>query len=347
MYANYFRSSSMNGYDMCEMQYFISYNLGIHGGSGKAANKGTVIHKVMEILAGLKLYEQENPKKRKLILDDDAVGEIKINKSELRTQEFVDRMLEECYEYYTSKCEKDYTNADWKFCVEWLNEALTFKDGRYDPRNQEIFKPEQHFDIEIKEDWAKLDQVLPDGTKMTGYLSLKGTIDLVVKEDENTLQVIDYKTGARKNWATGEEKDYEYLDQDPQLLLYYYALRKMYPEYNIIMTIYFIRDGGAFSFCFDDEHEEIFMEKLKKKYTQVLENDLPSCVKYSNKIMADGKPEKNKCFMCRYGKENWPGTNTRICDFVEASVKYVGLDETMKSLKRDDFDISYYHAPGS
>jgi ATP-dependent helicase/DNAse subunit B len=338
----------MNGYDMCPMQFFITYNLGIDSGSGKAANKGTVIHKVMEVLAGLKLFEQDNPKKRKLILDDDALGEIKINKSELRTEEYIDSLLEDCYKYYTDKCEKEYTNADFKFCVKWLNEALTFDGGRFDPRNQDIFKPEQRFDIEIKEPWAKLDQTLPDGTKIDGYLKLKGTIDLLVKEDEKTLQVIDYKTGQRKNWATGEVKEYEYLDTDPQLLLYYYALKRMYPEFEtIIMTIYYVRDGGPYSFIFDEEHEKIFLEKLKEKYEQVTEDTSPRCVKYSKKEMADGKPERNKCFMCRYKKDNWPGTNTKICDFVETTIKYVGMDRAIEDCKEEGFEIDYYHAPGS
>ena len=43
---------------MCEQQYFIEYNLGIRSPSNKKADKGTIVHKVLEILAGIKLTEQ-------------------------------------------------------------------------------------------------------------------------------------------------------------------------------------------------------------------------------------------------------------------------------------------------
>ena len=42
-----------------------------------------------------------------------------------------------------------------------------------------------------------------------------------------------------------EEKDYDKLTNDPQILLYYYAISKMFPEYaQSIMTIFYIKDGG-------------------------------------------------------------------------------------------------------
>ena len=45
------------------------------------------------------------------------------------------------------------------------------------------------------------------------------------------------------NWATGEEKTQEKLEIDPQLMIYYYAVNKLYPEIdNCIVTIYFIND---------------------------------------------------------------------------------------------------------
>ena len=75
--------------------------------------------------------------------------------------------------------------------------------------------------------------------------------------DDGVIEVIDWKTGRRLNWATGEEKTYEKLLEDPQLLLYNYAISKLFPEYEqAIMTIYYIRDGGPFSMCFDKPDRE-------------------------------------------------------------------------------------------
>ena len=34
---------------------------------------------------------------------------------------------------------------------------------------------------------------------------IKGTIDLVTKIDDNVIEVVDWKTGQRKNWATGSK----------------------------------------------------------------------------------------------------------------------------------------------
>ena len=49
--VTYFRSSSYNTHSMCEQQYFLEYVLGYRGPSGQKADKGTIVHKVLEILA--------------------------------------------------------------------------------------------------------------------------------------------------------------------------------------------------------------------------------------------------------------------------------------------------------
>ena len=54
MLVTYIRSSSYNNYAYCEMQYFMTYVLGYQSKSGKKADMGTMVHKVMEVLAGLK-----------------------------------------------------------------------------------------------------------------------------------------------------------------------------------------------------------------------------------------------------------------------------------------------------
>ena len=81
---------------------------------------------------------------------------------------------------------------------------------------------------------------------------MKGTIDLITKPSEDTLEIIDWKTGRRLDWATGQEKTQEKLETDPQLMIYFYAAKKLYPEIkNCIVTIFFINDGGPFSVSFN------------------------------------------------------------------------------------------------
>ena len=50
---------------MCEQQYFLEYVLGYRSPSNKKADKGTIVHKVLEILAGIKLSQQNKESKRK------------------------------------------------------------------------------------------------------------------------------------------------------------------------------------------------------------------------------------------------------------------------------------------
>ncbi len=63
MLISYFRSSSYTHWRYCEMQYFMTYVLGHQSTSGKKAELWTMVHKVMEILAGLKKCQQDNPRK--------------------------------------------------------------------------------------------------------------------------------------------------------------------------------------------------------------------------------------------------------------------------------------------
>ena len=60
---------------MCEQQYFIEYVLGWRGPSGQKADKGTITHKVLEILAIIKKAQQDNLKS----VEDDIIGEIKVD----------------------------------------------------------------------------------------------------------------------------------------------------------------------------------------------------------------------------------------------------------------------------
>ena len=90
MIVTYIRSSSYNGYDYCQMQYFLTYVLGYRSESGKKADLGTMTHKVMEVLAVLKKFQQDNPRKKYLIVEDDAVGKLRIHKDRLLTKELVE-----------------------------------------------------------------------------------------------------------------------------------------------------------------------------------------------------------------------------------------------------------------
>ena len=54
--------SGFSTHEGCETDYFISYVLGHRGPGNIAADKGTIVHKVMEILAKNKLALQNGEK---------------------------------------------------------------------------------------------------------------------------------------------------------------------------------------------------------------------------------------------------------------------------------------------
>jgi len=321
------------------MQYFITYVLGHRSISGKKAQLGTIVHKVMECLASCKKELQDNPAKS-MSITDGAIGEIKFTEKKLFTKKFVADVLDSSYKYYTEGCSHHYTGADIKFCKGLVDDALSYNEGQFDPRKRNVVASEPQFDIPIEADWAKYEYKMPDGKVIKGQLAIKGTIDLVTQVDEGVIEVIDWKTGRRLNWATGEEKTYEKLLEDPQLLLYNYAISKLFPEYKqAIMSIYYIRDGGPFSMCFDKSDQEKFLGMLEKRFKQVQRNDFPQPISRNRTNFKCTK-------LCHFYKNKWPGTNISMCEHVEEHLKAFGEDDTVQRCSRDGFEIGYYEAPG-
>ena len=85
-----------------------------------------------------------------------------------------------------------------------------------------------------------------------------------------------HNTGQRLDWATGEKKDFAKLQKDFQLMLYYYAIRKLFPEYKSVMvTIIFLRDGGPFSVIFEDDTIDQVEEMFKEHFETVKAKTYP------------------------------------------------------------------------
>jgi len=339
MLVTYIRSSSYNNYAYCQMQYFITYVLGHQSDSGKKAEVGTIVHKVLECLAQLKKQEQDNPSKNILTISDDAIGNIDIKKKELYTEKFVNSLVQDSFSFYTNGSKHNFSKADNNDCSKLVWDTLAYNDGQFDPRNRKIVAAEPHFDIPIDEDWAHYEYEI-NGNKIKGQLAIKGTIDLVTESSDGVIEVIDWKTGRRLDWATGEEKTYDKLCADPQLLLYNYAISKLFPEYKqSIMSIFFIKDGGPFSMCFDEQDQKKFLKMLKERFTDIQKNNKP-------KPISEDRNNWKCTKLCHYCKNKWPGTDENMCIYIEKTLNSKGMDETLKECTRPGFDIGYYSAPG-
>jgi len=341
MLVTYIRSSSFNNYAYCQMQYFLTYVLGYQSVSGKKAELGTIVHKVMECLAGLKKADQEaKPRAKKLKINDDALGEVSCLKSKLMSEELIDELLNDSFKFYTNNSVHSWDMSDKHMCHNLIWKTLKYNGGQFDPRKRNVLEPEPHFDIPIEEDWAKFTYKLPDGREVSGQLAIKGTIDLVTTIDEDTIEVIDWKTGRRLDWATGEEKTYEKLCSDPQLLLYNYAISKLFPQYKqAIMSIFFIKDGGPFSMCFDKADQEKFLEMLKNRFEEIQQNNTPKPISCDRNNWKCTK-------LCHFYKNNWPDTEQNMCMYIENHLNKYGMEKTVSECTRKGFDIGFYEAPG-
>lgn len=330
---------------MCEQQYFFEYVLGWRGKSGQKADKGTICHKVLEILAIIKQGSQNNLSQ----VSDDVVGDINISKYSL------DDIIEKVYNYYTqANPHHKWSPKDYKDCYSWVYKAIKFNSGMFDPRNRNILCPEQHFDFEIKKPWAQYSYDTTDG-KLEGYLALKGTIDLITLVGDNTIEVIDWKTGRRLDWATGEEKTQEKLENDPQLRIYHYAIKHLFPNIeHIIFSIYFINDGGPFSICFDDSDLVKTEDMIRRKF------DIIKQVK---------RPKLNKSWMCsklcHFGKSTFKDTNIEPiteyrdnslcskgslmtkCEQLKHDTELYGINTVVDLYKHPNHTFGKYKAPGT
>jgi len=329
---------------MCEQQYFIEYVLGWRGPSNQKADKGTIVHKVLEILAFIKQGRQDNKKN----ITDDIVGNINITKYNL------ENIFEIVYNYYTKANDHHpWKDKDKKDCLNWINKTIEFNDGMFDPRNRNIVCPEQHFDFIINKPWAKYSFDTDEG-KLEGNLALKGTIDLITKIDDNFLEIIDWKTGKRLNWATGKQKTQECLENDPQLRIYHYAVSHLYPNIdNIMITINFINDGGPFSMCFQKSDLIKTENMLRDKF---------------EKIKAVKRPYLNKTWMCKklchFGKTTFENASIHPleeyrdnqitpkgqimckCEQIAHDVQLQGIESVVQSYKHPNHAFGFYKAPG-
>lgn len=358
----YFRSSSFNGFRMCEQQAFSEYILGWRHPSGKAADKGTIVHKALEVCAIAKKALQDGEK----YIEDEVVGRVETDNYDPK---YLDNILDKCFEYYKEKTphhnlkpHSKWVPKDLKECRKWMWEALTFKDGLFDPCKRDIVDAEPGFDFELEEDWAKY-KYNYKGETIEGRLKLKGTIDLITDLGDGVYEIIDYKTGARKDWATGEVKTPRKLFIDPQLRIYHLAAKHLYPHVKtFLVTIYFLNDdnkeiednGGPFTMHFQDKDIEVTKEILKNKFEYLQKVESPQL----------NPPERWMCkSMCPFGKTTFEGTSVlpiienrpRLpnfqkpmtkCEQIRYSIDKHGMDWVIENMSHEDHDCNFYKSPG-
>lgn len=252
----------------------------------------------------------------------------------------IEHMVELAFNHYTAlELSLTFKEKDLKDCKKWTEKALLGCNGMFDPLERVIVEPEYFFDYIIPDDWAKYKYTV-DGQMIEGRLAIKGTIDLITKVDDNIYEIIDYKTGKRKDWNKDIPKSYDYLQTDFQLMLYYYVLKQLFPDRDFLVTVYFINDGGPFTIIMNEDRIKLVKKLVQQRFNMIKHCKMPKLLQYDRNHW--------KCYrLCTFAKKTFEGDKCCICQRVRDCIKKRGIDATTQIYKHPDFDINSYDAPGS
>lgn len=253
-------ASSYKLFSHCEMAYFIQYVLKWQFRPGKAADKGTICHAVLEIFAQIKLGQQNGLKEV-----ETEIGFIKTEKPDLES------ILEQVWKFYTTKPE--YQNQEWeikdlKEIKKWVLICLNHNNKQFNPLLRDIVSTEKYINFHINEPWA----ILPDGSN----LRVTGFVDLITRINENTLEITDYKTGSLKDFHTGINIDIQYAMKDIQLRLYHMALaEELGCDNNYLLTLFYLKHAKPITICFDCKDLDTTKEMIKNQFIKILNSKIP------------------------------------------------------------------------
>jgi len=304
MNIKFLRASSINTYRGCEFQFFMEQILELPSKSGKKALLGTIVHHVLELMAkGSKTNRDFG-----LIVDHN-------------------KLLDICWNRYIKENpDMVMKPADKKFCLKTIEKVL---GTQYDPRKMKILFTEKQFKIPLLMDGFKYEYYdLVKGSIDKGNYEIRGTIDLITEVDKDTIEIVDWKTGSRKCWNSGEVKEYEYLQsKDIQLRMYDLACSMIFPQYkNIILTIHFINDGGPFTVSFDESQRKETIDIIKNSFNAIKWNQLPSRIKDTK------ASDRWKCkSVCHFGK-TLTNAGCSICDTIHSYAVGNGIDKTVSQI---------------
>ena len=284
MYLHKLSSSSYNKWDFCQWAWTLTYRMGFEDKAGPSAFLGSIAHKVLENLSN---YYKDG----------------KIEYSE----EFIVKEWEKVFTEYCYDSPESAENIPMNKIKNVARGVVDIIHSDYTPFTDKTISLEDRFEIPLEEDRFKIDN---------RYLKITGLIDRVDQLDEESIEIVDYKTGSRKKFMGGsnEKQGATQLSQEIQPMMYYMAASHLYPKFkNILVTFYYLVDGGPvyIPFSFSD-HKQI-KDKIYQQFIDIRSNEDPNrnigwhCKK-----------------VCHFGK-------TGICDKVWNEKQNHGLDFTINN----------------
>lgn len=326
MIVTYMRSSSISSYKLCQFKWALNYVFGVREEANNAASVGNAVHKALELRAWAKKCQQDGVD---TFIEPESKFEISVKNA--LDKEYA---LQFGYVLYFKENPNMSTDGNWIKALQMFNSVVN--PGIYDPAKLDIVTPEQFFDLPIEKPWAVYKETNPfNGEEQEFSLRVRGTVDLIAKLSDDVIHYIDWKTGRQWDWASGKKKTYESLDNDEQLLLYYYALRKLYPDKQVIMTIYYIVGEGPITLNYGDEHITKAEEMIEKNFKDMLKNKMPA------RMMDKVGPNKQPCSFCSFKKNIIPKTGENSCDYYWEELQQLGVDKMMKKYNNEESLTTY------
>lgn len=243
------------------MSYYINNILNWRFPVGKAAQLGTIVHAILETIAKIKLARQTS-----LSTTETKIGVINVDNID------INYIINEIYQQYIILPDfepNNWTKSDFNKIKKYTFNVLNYNNGYFNPLNRTIISAEEYINFEIKEPWA----LLPDNK----YLRLTGIIDLVCQIDQQTIEVIDYKTSSSlTDFHTGTAINEEFVMRDIQLRFYHYALvRRFGTKYTYIFTLFYITHNTPITILLEDKDVLETEELIKTKFNTILSTTIP------------------------------------------------------------------------
>jgi len=295
-------ASAIGSYEHCPFSYFMHYILGMEAKAGKAALQGTIVHQALEWMA--KLRKRGKTSVDPMWLLDRAWSMHTAKSPEIEIRRVTTRIDKETGEFKEA--------ADYKKCRVSLETVLA--DPFYNPYSVKVVDVERWFALEMPGDeWQCLDK-----KGESHQFTVRGFIDLVNEIDADTIEIIDWKTGARKNFHTQEVIDESVLMREIQPRLYHLAAYFLYPQYkNLLVTFYYTGDGGPITIALSQNDLAMTIATLHNFLTTVRGDTLIRQNRHW------------KCKLCSFGRNGicqrvWSDLHTIGGEYVED--RYRNLD---------------------
>lgn len=246
-------ASSYKTYSWCEWQWFLNYCLGFRGESGPAALLGSVVHKYLEVMSNAAVKSREEGKN--YWPDEEKLWDLCFN----------------YYYRYNSSIFDSVEKGKIKKVIKGLNDMEKTEYSVYSPNT---ISSEAEFNIPLRFPECLIRQ----GDNGPEYVKATGKIDRVERLNEDTVEIIDYKTGTRSNFDSKDRKKIDSISlmQQIQPRMYHMAAKELYPwAKNFLVTFIYITDGGPVTSIFEDKDIKITNDILRDRIREVVHNHEP------------------------------------------------------------------------